>query len=516
MSFTEGTAHLFRQRHLRRRLEALAAAEIAGEQREDDGGGFVPTAAEGVEDPLLGVVRNAQIPSATGTIAAPARTTARTPRYHDESFTEDFLFSYCANDNSSSAYASGGEDALSDVGPMPLTARSVLSNSSYFPPRPALDPTTHRRSEKWLRVFASCVVITSNGVQYSLSQFIPHTPSMPMSAAISLLICGFTLGCILHGCFLMHLPCIPSPRVAVLATSPIVLSLLLSIPATRQPLEGGEGGAALLFASFFLTGLGIGPSYLSAIVHLQFWLPEAPALACSVGMAFGGLGSVGMAWAISATIADGGTDLAFACLAATLFLLQFLGGLFIRMPDLPPPHVIREELILSRRTLHAPSHGPLETLLGESKANLAISAAVSPAGVDWEEEEWPWEDLGIELGVWEVLLTWQFACFWVAAFTAVGPGFAIFANLATVLTKDLGLSDRTTATWIVTINLIATGESNEKWNERRCTRRCTRSSERIQCFALFAFFIHLCMGVATSCRNDGVHLRCSPPRRASP
>ena len=97
----------------------------------------------------------------------------------------------------------------------------------------------------------------------------PHTRDLGqkcMASAISLLICFFTLGCIFHGCYLMkHLS---GPRICILLTSPLVFALLLSNTAIEV------NAPWLMQVSFALTGLGIGPSYLSAIIHLQFWLPK--------------------------------------------------------------------------------------------------------------------------------------------------------------------------------------------------------------------------------------------------
>merc|ERR1712094_83958 len=137
-----------------------------------------------------------------------------------------------------------------------------------FPPEAPLPAKA--KDTKWLRVLASCIVVSSNGVQYSLSQFMPHVSSRlgqkAMASAISLLICFFTLGWILQ-------------------------------------------------VSFALTGFGIGPSFLSAIIHLQFWLPKSPALASSIAMAFGGLGSVLMALMIEWSIEAYGVSASFAALA---------------------------------------------------------------------------------------------------------------------------------------------------------------------------------------------------------
>ena len=183
----------------------------------------------------------------------------------------------------------------------------------------------------------------SNGVQYSLSQFMPHTRDLGqkcMASAISLLICFFTLGCIFHGCYLMkHLS---GPRICILLTSPLVFALLLSNTAIEV------NAPWLMQVSFALTGLGIGPSYLSAIIHLQFWLPKRPGLASSIGMAFGGFGSVLMAMMIEICIDRYGVDFSFTALAITLFGLQVGGGLFLRMPDLSTSHT--KDLLVSYRS----------------------------------------------------------------------------------------------------------------------------------------------------------------------
>merc|ERR1711924_180989 len=174
-----------------------------------------------------------------------------------------------------------------------------------FPPEAPLPAKA--KDTKWLRVLASCIVVSSNGVQYSLSQFMPHVSSRlgqkAMASAISLLICFFTLGCIFHGTFLMkHMH---GPRASVLVTSPLVFALLLATQALRTQ----QGW--LLQVSFALTGFGIGPSFLSAIIHLQFWLPKSPALASSIAMAFGGLGSVLMALMIEWSIEAYGVSASF-------------------------------------------------------------------------------------------------------------------------------------------------------------------------------------------------------------
>ena len=77
---------------------------------------------------------------------------------------------------------------------------TVITNeqfkSSYYPPEPPLPDKV--KDMKWFRVFASCIVVSSNGVQYALSQFMPYVSTdlgqKCMASAISLLICFFTLG----------------------------------------------------------------------------------------------------------------------------------------------------------------------------------------------------------------------------------------------------------------------------------------------------------------------------------
>ncbi len=300
------------------------------------------------------------------------------------------------------------------------------------------------RERKWLRVAASCVVISSNGVQYALSQFLPHLDAPlghnQVATAISLLICFFTLGCIFHGSFLSkHFP---SPRANVLATSPLVFALLLSPAAVRLEKPW------LMQVSFALTGLGIGPSFLSAIIHLQFWLPKSPALASSVGMFFGGLGSVGMALAIERSIERNGVGASFRVLSLTLFGLQVGGGWFLKMPDL--------------------SNSSERNLLPSHRSKLAANVRFTKS----KDTEAFKNGLGMELRAGEILSSWQFALFWLSAFTGVGPGFAIFANLGMLCHKNLGLSVQATSYWVVLVNLVATlvgrlptGYLADKWNQ---------------------------------------------------
>ena len=47
--------------------------------------------------------------------------------------------------------------------------------------------------------------------------------------------------------------------------------------------------------------------------------------------------------------------------------------------------------------------------------------------------------LGIELRAGEILSSWHFALFWISAFTAVGPGYALFANMAMIFRTTLGM-----------------------------------------------------------------------------
>ena len=83
---------------------------------------------------------------------------------------------------------------------------TMMESQPLYPPEPPLPSKV--KDEKWLRVAASCVVVSSNGVQYALSQFMPHLKHLgqnTVASAISLFICSFTLGCIFHGSFLITL-----------------------------------------------------------------------------------------------------------------------------------------------------------------------------------------------------------------------------------------------------------------------------------------------------------------------
>ena len=264
-------------------------------------------------------------------------------------------------------------------------------------------------------------------MQYSLSQFSPAVseklgPST-MASAISLLICFFTLGCIFHGTVLMT---VLDVRQSVLLTSPLVFSLLLSNVALQT------GTRWLMLLSFSLTGFGIGPSFLSAIIHMQFWLPKNPALASSVAMAFGGLGSVAMAILIEAAIDTRGVSFSFTLLAFTLAGLQVFGGLLLKMPDLSESHA--KDLLVSHRS------------------KLDASARFTKS----KDTDAFRHGLGIELRPQEIVGSWQFALFWVSAFTAVGPGYALFANLTMVFKESLGMPHRVASTWVILVNLIAT------------------------------------------------------------
>jgi len=306
---------------------------------------------------------------------------------------------------------------------------TVMERQPLYPPEPPLPSKV--KDAKWLRVAASCVVVSSNGVQYALSQFMPHLKHLgqnTVASAISLFICSFTLGCIFHGSFLMKY--VEGPRVSVLLTSPLVLALLLSTAALR----GDE--AWLLQLSFALTGFGVGPSFLSAIIHMQFWLPKSPALASSIGMAFGGLGSVAMATMIEVCIDKYGIYSSLTILSLTLFGLQAGGGLFLKMPDLSSGHT--KDLLVSHR----------------SKLDSSTRSG-----------------LGIELTAGEIVKSSEFALFWVSAFTAVGPGYALFANLGGIFTTSLGMPKRVAANWVILVNLIATifgrlpaGYIADRWN----------------------------------------------------
>ncbi len=248
MSLTENLPHLFRKRTLQRKLELLEGLE------GEDSSGAIAGDSHGEAGP--GARR--QDSFTEGSVLF---------EDDDEDFAATALTSAAFSDATlpllNSAMAADPPDGAGGG-----TAASSFLKASYYPPEPGLPAKS--KELKWLRVLASCVVVSSNGVQYSLSQFTPYVSadlgSKSMASAISLLICFFTLGCIFHGCFLMKY--LPSPRADILLTSPLVFALTLSSWAVRarQPW--------LLQVSFALTGFGIGPSFLSAIIHLQFWLPK--------------------------------------------------------------------------------------------------------------------------------------------------------------------------------------------------------------------------------------------------
>jgi len=447
MSLTENLPHLFRKRTLQRKLELLEGLE--GED-----------SASNIASEFNGA--SARQDSFTeGSVLF---------EDNDEDFAAMALASAAHSEATlpllNSAMADPPDGLGSSVG------ASHRLRTSYYPPEPGLPAKS--KDLKWLRILASCIVVSSNGVQYSLSQFTPYVSqdlgSKCMASAISLLICFFTLGCIFHGCFLMKY--MPSPRADILLTSPLVFALVLSSWAVEARAPW------LMQVSFALTGFGIGPSFLSAIIHLQFWLPKNPALASSIGMAFGGLGSVVMAMMIEICIQKYGIGASFKVLALTLFGLQVGGGLFLKMPDLSTSHA--KDLLVSHR----------------SKLDASVRFAKS------KDTEAFKSGLGMELRSGEILSSWQFALFWISAFTGVGPGYAIFANLATLFNKNLRMSKAQASTWVVLVNLIATlvgrlptGYLADRWNQsqRKLFGSGCRSmfllyhSTQTVCLAIFAF-----------------------------
>ena len=59
-------------------------------------------------------------------------------------------------------------------------------------------------------------------------------------------------------------------------------------------------------------------------------------------------------------------------------------------------------------------------------------------------------------------------------FAGLGPGYALFANLAMIFTKNLGMSKGQASLWVVLVNLIATlvgrlptGHIADRWNASR-------------------------------------------------
>mmetsp|Transcript_6762 Transcript_6762/g.17221 ORF Transcript_6762/g.17221 Transcript_6762/m.17221 type:complete len:565 (-) Transcript_6762:1165-2859(-) len=358
---------------------------------------------------------------------------------------------------------------------------SSMLEDSMLLPQPKLPEDALKL--RWLRILASCLVISSNGVQYALSQFMPYLDGISgdekssLTSAISLLICFFTLGCIFHGCFLMkHLS---GPRVSIVLTSPLVLMLMLSVVALRLKSEW------LLLLAFSMTGFGIGPSYLSAIIHLQFWLPQSPALASSIGMAFGGLGSVLMAMLIELTIQTYGINTSFIILALFLFLLQVVGGVFIQMPEMSATET--QDLMRSYRS------SICHSVRGVKPRNKAREYS---------------GDLGIELGFGELLCSWQFMLFWFCTFAGVGPGYGLFANLAMILNRDVGMSASQTSLWVILINLLATifgrlptGYIADLLNSSR--RKCFASGSRTLFMLLHGIqgIILLVLPIATSSGN---------------
>jgi hypothetical protein len=319
MSLTESLPHLFRKRTLQRKLELLAQAD------EIVGAGTLPIAED--EERCLNSGRDSF--------------TEGSVLFGEDILYEDDLTSprrplllNASIDIRQEGHPSSNGAGLGDGGD--------YLKRSYFPSEPGLPDKN--KDVRWVRVLASCVCLSSNGVQYSLSQFMPYVNAELgkncMASAISLLICFFTFGCIFQGVFLAKY--MSSPRASVLVTSPLVFALVLSAVALKMRMPW------LIQASFALTGFGIGPSYLSAIIHLQFWLPQSPALASSIAMAFGGFGSVMMAMGIEFLVHNYGTSASFVMLALTLFGLQVGGGLFLQMPDLSHSHA--KDLLVSHRS----------------------------------------------------------------------------------------------------------------------------------------------------------------------
>jgi MFS family permease len=418
MSLTESLPHLFRKRTLQRKLELLAQAD------EIVGAGTLPIAED--EERCLNSGRDSF--------------TEGSVLFGEDILYEDDLTSprrplllNASIDIRQEGHPSSNGAGLGDGGD--------YLKRSYFPSEPGLPDKN--KDVRWVRVLASCVCLSSNGVQYSLSQFMPYVNAELgkncMASAISLLICFFTFGCIFQGVFLAKY--MSSPRASVLVTSPLVFALVLSAVALKMRMPW------LIQASFALTGFGIGPSYLSAIIHLQFWLPQSPALASSIAMAFGGFGSVMMAMGIEFLVHNYGTSASFVMLALTLFGLQVGGGLFLQMPDLSHSHA--KDLLVSHR-----SKMDASVRFTKSKDTDAFKSG-----------------LGIELRAREILKSREFMLFWLATFTAVGPGYALFANLAMIFRKHLHMSPHNTSLWVVLVNLIATlvgrlptGTLADKWN----------------------------------------------------
>ena len=97
-----------------------------------------------------------------------------------------------------------------------------------------------------------------------------------------------------------------------------------------------------------------------------------------------------------------GVDVAFIALALMLFLLQCIGGLFIKMPELTVSHT--EELMHSYRSLKAYSRTTSRLM-----KSVPEVAEYNPL-------------LGSEVKTGELVKSREFLLFWVAAFTGIGPG----------------------------------------------------------------------------------------------
>ena len=139
MSLTEGLPHIFRKRTLQR---LLAQSELDGAQDEER----TPAAESFTEGSVL-----------------------------FEDADEDFE----VTSSRTLLMNSNGASTLYDPAPFDLSGRGV----KLFPPEPALPAKV--KELKWVRVMASCVVVASNGVQYSLSQ-VSRPPARPFSLALCL------------------------------------------------------------------------------------------------------------------------------------------------------------------------------------------------------------------------------------------------------------------------------------------------------------------------------------------